>query len=183
MGEYWPLSDNVQCDNVKELRVMHHTFGLKTRGIDRVDLHMLLSIVMLTIFGLVMILSASGYICATSKIYDYNMCYLVENQLVCSIAGILLMLVIARIDYHFWEKFALLAYFIAIGLILMLKLPESFVIHGITRDEATRWLAVGPVSFQVADVVKLALVVFFAWFCYRFGKMFEKGGGYFFSGE
>jgi hypothetical protein len=55
---------------------MRHTFRFNTRSVARVDLHLLLAIVMLTIFGLVMILSASGYICATSKIYKYDMFYL-----------------------------------------------------------------------------------------------------------
>ena len=37
---------------------MRHTFRFDTRGVARVDLHLMLSIVMLTVFGLVMILSA-----------------------------------------------------------------------------------------------------------------------------
>ena len=60
---------------------MRHTFRFNTRSVARVDLHLLLAIVMLTIFGLVMILSASGYICATSKIYKYDLFYLAEKQL------------------------------------------------------------------------------------------------------
>lgn len=150
---------------------MHHTFRLNTRGVARVDLQMLLAIVMLTVFGLVMILSASGYICATSKIYDYDMYYLVKKQLGWSVIGIVLMLIVARIDYRVWATVAPIAYLLAVGIIFMLKLPESFPIHGITRDEATRWLAIGPMSFQVADAVKLALVIFFAWFLCRFSKM------------
>ena len=156
---------------------MHHTFRLNTRNVARVDLQMLLSIILLTVFGLVMILSASGYICSTSKIYDYDMYYLVKKQLQWSVVGIILMLVVARIDYRIWATVAWLAYLLAVAIIFMLKLPESFPIHGITRDEATRWLAVGPLSFQVADVVKLALVIFFAWFLCRCGKLMNYALG------
>ena len=156
---------------------MHHTFRLNTRNIARVDLQMLLSIILLTVFGLVMILSASGYICSTSKIYDYDMYYLVKKQLMWSVIGIVLMLLVARIDYRIWATVAWLAYFLAVGIIFMLKLPESFPIHGITRDEATRWLAVGPLSFQVADVVKLALVIFFASFLCGCGKLMNYALG------
>ena len=156
---------------------MRNTFRLNTRGVARVDLQMLLAIVMLTVFGLVMILSASGYICATSKLYNYDMYYLVKKQLGWSAVGIVLMLVVARVDYRVWAPLAPLAYLFAIAIIFMLKLPESFVVHGITRDEATRWLAIGPMSFQVADAVKLALVVFFAWFPCRFSKMMNYTAG------
>lgn len=156
---------------------MHHTFRLNTRGVARVDLQLFMSIVMLTVFGLVMILSASGYICATSEIYDYDMYYLVKKQLMWSVVGIFLMLFIARIDYRVWAMVALLAYGLAVAIIFMLKLPESFPIHGITRDEATRWLAIGPLSFQVADAVKLALVIFFAWFLCRCGKLMNYALG------
>lgn len=155
---------------------MRHTFRLDTRGVARVDLHLLLAIVMLTVFGLVMILSASGYICATSKIYDYDMYYLARKQLIYSVIGIVLMLFIARLDYHIWAMAAIPAYLAAIGVILMLKIPSGFV-HGITRDEATRWLAVGPLSFQVADAVKLALVIFLAWFSCVLGKWLNSGWG------
>lgn len=156
---------------------MHHTFRLNTRNVARVDLQMLLAIVLLTVFGLVMILSASGYICSTSAIYDYDMYYLVKKQLMWSAVGIALMLFIARIDYRVWAMLAPIAYILAVAIIFMLKLPESFPVHGITRDEATRWLAIGPLSFQVADAVKLALVVFFAWFLCRCGKLMNYALG------
>ena len=155
---------------------MRHTFRFNTRGVQRVDLHLLLAIVMLTVFGLVMILSASGYICATSKIYDYNMYYLAEKQLMYSVIGIVVMLFIARLDYHIWAIAGLPAYGLAIGVIFLLTIDEGFI-HGITRDEATRWLAVGPLSFQVADAVKLALVVFFAWFICILGKVMNYSLG------
>ena len=155
---------------------MRHTFRFNTRSVARVDLHLLLAIVMLTIFGLVMILSASGYICATSKIYKYDMFYLAEKQLFYSVLGIGIMLFIARIDYHVWAMAGLPAYFMAVGVILLLTIDDGFV-HGITRDEATRWLAIGPLSFQVADAVKLALVVFFAWFICIMGKAMNHSLG------
>ena len=155
---------------------MRHTFRFDTRGVARVDLHLLLSIVMLTVFGLVMILSASGYICATSKIYDYDMYYLARKQLFYSVLGILVMLFVARLDYHIWAMAAPIAYLMAIGVILLLKIDSGFI-HGITRDEATRWLAVGPLSFQVADAVKLALVIFFAWIICVLGKWMNSGFG------
>ena len=155
---------------------MRHTFRFNTRSVARVDLHLLLAIVMLTIFGLVMILSASGYICATSKIYKYDMFYLAEKQLFYSVLGIVIMLFIARIDYHVWAMAGLPAYILAVGVILLLTIDEGFI-HGITRDEATRWLAVGPLSFQVADAVKLALVVFFAWFICIMGKAMNHSLG------
>ena len=157
---------------------MRHTFRFDTRGVARVDLHLMLSIVMLTVFGLVMILSASGYICATSKIYDYDMYYLARKQLFYSVLGIFIMMFIARLDYHIWAMAAPFAYIAAIGVILMLKIPSGFI-HGITRDEATRWLAVGPLSFQVADAVKLALVIFFAWIICVLGKWMNSGFGVF----
>ena len=105
------------------------------------------------------------------------MYYLVKKQLGWSAVGIVLMLVVARVDYRVWAPLAPLAYLFAIAIIFMLKLPESFFVHGITRDEATRWLAIGPMSFQVADAVKLALVVFFAWFPCRFSKMMNYTAG------
>src|SRR3989338_584149 len=72
--------------------------------------------------------------------------------------GIVAMYATSRISYRTWRKFALpllLMSFVCLGLLFVPQLKMSF-------GGATRWLKLGPVSFQPSELLKLTFVIYLA---------------------
>lgn len=74
--------------------------------------------------------------------------------------GAFFMWIMAKIDYHAWRKFYFWAY---LGSMLLCTLV-LFPIPGLTRSShgKSRWLNLGPVSFQPSELAKLAIIIFLA---------------------
>ena len=119
------------------------------------DYSLLFIVLFLLGFGLIMIYSTSSYISGVSYL---------QKQAFSVALGLVAMAFTARVDYHFWEKFAVLAYVVSIVLLLMLMTPL-----GITRNGATRWLNLG-LSLQPAEVAKLGVILFLASLVCKMGK-------------
>ena len=84
-----------------------------TRGLDT---NLLVVLIFIMVFGFVMIYSASYYTAGMSKAYNNDPMYLLKNQIIYSMLGIIAMLVVASINYHFWCRFATIGYIACIGL-------------------------------------------------------------------
>ncbi|XME02667.1 putative lipid II flippase FtsW [Lachnospiraceae bacterium C1.1] len=121
-----------------------------------VDPSMLIVVVLLLCFGLIMVYSASSY--EASVKFNDSTIYL-RNQLRASVLGIICMFVFSRIDYHRLKKFAPLMYIGSLLSVVAVMTPLGMTING-----ARRWIKLGPFSVQPAEIVKLALIVFFAAF-------------------
>ena len=126
-------------------------------GLLGLDTNLLVALLFLMVFGFVMIYSASYYTASMSSTYNNDPVYLLKNQVIYSILGIIAMLVVSNINYHVWSKLALLGYAACLVLVLLLETPL-----GVTVKGATRWLRIGAVQFQVAEPVKLIMIVFMA---------------------
>lgn len=123
------------------------------------DMNLIVAVLFLIVFGLVMIYSASYYTASMSDAFNHDPTFLLKSQLKYSILGILVMLVVANMDYHFWRHFAMLGFFASILLILLLLVPGL----GVTVKGATRWIRIsGLGQFQVAEPVKVAMILFSA---------------------
>ncbi|MCI8596833.1 MAG: cell division protein FtsW [Lachnospiraceae bacterium] len=123
------------------------------------DMNLIVAVIFLIVFGLIMIYSASYYTASISEAYNYDPTYLLKSQAKYSLIGILMMLIVANIDYHNWRYFAMLALIGSIVLILLLTVPGL----GVKVKGATRWLKVpGLGQFQVAEPVKVGMIVFSA---------------------
>jgi len=129
-------------------------FQFSLRGLDT---NLLVALFFIMVFGFVMIYSASYYTAGLSKAYGYDSMYLLKNQVIYSMLGVVTMLAVSCINYHFWSRLAVVGYLACGVLILLLKTPL-----GVTVKGATRWLRIGPVQFQVAEPVKLIMIVFLA---------------------
>lgn len=66
------------------------------------------------------------------------------------------MIVISKIDYKIYQKFAKIAY---IGTVIILA---AVPIIGSQAKGATRWIDLGFVRFQPSEIAKIALIVFYA---------------------
>ena len=110
---------------------------------------------LLTIFGLVMVYSASSVVASTKYGISY---YYFFRQFAYAALGFLFMVVLLNLDYHFWlkEKVVKLLLVLSIAsLVLVLAQPS---VNG-----AHRWLRYGPLlSFQPSEIAKLVLLVFLA---------------------
>lgn len=107
----------------------------------------------LVAFGVVMVFSASA-IFAEEEFGD-GMRLLVRQSLFAAVA-VPVMLLVARIDYR---RFRPLTYVVLLGTVALLVLT---LLVGRTAGGATRWIRIGPVDIQAAEVAKLALVMFLA---------------------
>ena len=137
----------------------------KTKLKNPFDYTLLFIVLFLVGFGLIMIYSTSSYEAAQS--YGSST-YFLRKQIFAVILGLVVMIVAANIDYHFWANFATLAYLFAVGLLLAI-IPFGKEVNG-----AKRWLYIGPISLQPAEVAKLCMIVFLAVMVQKIGKKIMK---------
>ena len=132
------------------------------------DYSLVFIIIILIVFGLMMIYSASSYR-AQDKFGDPM--YFLKRQAVIALAGFVCMVLISMVDYHTWLKFSLPAY--AISLVLMILV---FVI-GKEYNGQKRWISFGPVSFQPTELVKIALIMYLAVYITNMGDEIDTWKG------
>jgi len=125
------------------------------------DYTFLLVLIFLVGFGLIMVYSASYYE-AMQEFGDSN--YYVKKQMTASLIGFVGMFAAYKIPYTWYRKLGLLPYFACIGVILLI-FPFGYEANG-----ARRWIALGPISFQAAEPVKLGMVIFLANFVHGYRK-------------
>lgn len=120
------------------------------------DYNLLFLIIFLICFGLVMLYSSSSYICANSKQYNYDGAYYLKKQLRNAGIGAVGMMALTLVDYRIWKKFAMAAYFVSIGLCV------AVIFIGSDSHGSTRWIDLGPISFQPSEVAKVGVIIFLA---------------------
>ena len=119
------------------------------------DRKLLVVTLVLTAIGLVAVADASAPI-AVNNFSDKF--YFAKQQGLWGLLGIILLFVVSKVNYKFWEKIATPLFVVAIiGLILVLipGLGSQFL-------GARRWIVLGPISIQPSEFVKLALAVYIA---------------------
>jgi len=116
-------------------------------------------LVTLIAFGVVMVYSASA-VEATVQYKDPQ--YFLKRQVSFGFVGLLLMWGISRVDYHTYKK---LTYPILAGVVFLLIAAVAGLGH--KGGGATRWIAVGPVHIQPAELAKMAIVI---WLAYSLAK-------------
>lgn len=131
------------------------TNKLKRYNAGKLDITFLSFVLILLTIGLVMLFSASY---AYSLEYYNNSYKFITRQALYAAAGVVVMLITARIDYHFWRKFAWLLY-IGTLLVLVALLIMPPMVSGM---DVKRWLVIGPVNFQPSEIAKFAVVLLFS---------------------
>ncbi len=125
-------------------------------------------IISLTLVGLVMVLSASSVISLEN--YDTSWYYF-RRQGIWAGIGLMVMLIVQRIDYHRWRRLAPFALLVTFGLLVAVLIPGV----GVNANGATRWLGYGPLVFQPSEVAKLGLLLFSAELLGRRIKLMHVG--------
>jgi len=121
----------------------------------RPDIILFVVTIILVVVGTVMIYSSSSII-ALEKYGDGY--HYIKKQIVFVLLGLGVMIGTSRVPYRYWRNAAYPLVFTAMALLALLMVPGI----GTTVGGATRWLRSGGVSFQVSELVKIALVIFLA---------------------
>lgn len=115
-----------------------------------------LLVLVLTIFGLVMVLSASSassvHTFASTPFYQF------KRQVVWAVLGGIGFAVTSRMDYRRFRRLATPLLGLTVVLLVAVLIPGV----GRSVNGSSRWLGVGPAVFQPSEIAKFALVVFIA---------------------
>jgi cell division protein FtsW len=109
----------------------------------------------LTLLGLVMVLSASS---VSDLRNTGNSWHSFQRQLTWAVVGVGALIVTLRVDYRTWRRLTRPILAVSLGLLGLVLVPGV----GVTVNGATRWLGAGPVQIQPAEFVKLGLLL---WVC------------------
>ncbi len=126
------------------------------------DYNILIIVALLLIFGLIMIYSTSSY----NALNEYGDAFhYLKKQGLATCAGIVFMVIVIFLPIKFILKPAELWFALALGSVFLVLTPlkES---HG----GATRWIYIGPISVQPAELVKIGIIVLLAAFICKYSS-------------
>ena len=153
----------------------HFNLPLWQRNVryGEVDLAFFLIVIALLVIGIIMMFSAS-YAWAIAEGEDGT--FYAANQIKNAIVGLVIMCILCTVDYHIFQKpmIAIGAYVIPIILLIMVFVPGI----GVTDGGATRWIAIGSFNFQPSELMKIGIVIFFAYVIdkkYQNMRSFRRG--------
>ena len=131
-------------------------FGAIPERFMQPRLVLLVSTAILVCFGLVMIYSASSISAMTSEDMGYNPFYYVQRQLGFAAAGVAVAVIVSRLDYRaVGRKFQIPIWVVTIGMLAIIFTP----IAGADAYGATRWISIGPFSFQPSEFAKITILI------------------------
>ncbi|MHB8390436.1 MAG: putative lipid II flippase FtsW [Acidobacteriaceae bacterium] len=125
----------------------------KRVGIDK---WLFIITLLLVLFGLVMVFSASAVMAKERYGSPYSF---VLKQSAWALLGLFVMVVLTRVNYRRYNSPSVIFPCVAVTTLLLLA---TFLMHD--SHHTHRWLRFGPLSFQPSEIAKPALVLFLAWF-------------------
>ena len=123
--------------------------------LGKLDITFLSFVLILLTIGLVMLFSASY---AYSYEHYGNSYKFITRQAAFAFAGVVVMLVVSRIDYHIWRKFAWVVYLLSVAMLAVLLILPPMV----EGKDVRRWIVIGPVNFQPSEIAKFAIILLFS---------------------
>ena len=119
----------------------------------KVDYTLMFSVIIITIFGLVMI-SSSSYVWAEYKFND-KFHYVIMQSLF-FIVGFFLMIVVSKVPYTYYLEKSNTILFICFVLLILVLIPGI----GSVRNGSRSWFGIGGLGIQPSEFMKLALIIF-----------------------
>ena len=123
------------------------------RSNGRIDTLFLLSVILITLYGTLMVFSA-GTAYAEARYNDSL--YFVKRQTIWLIIGFLIMYIASHIEPGVYQKYT--PYFYGATLFLLLLV----LIVGFVGNGAQRWISIGPLTIQPSEIAKLTMVMMLA---------------------
>ena len=121
---------------------------LKQYKLRNYHFELIVSIIILNVFGILLIGSAKHSVQKT--------------QIMGMAMGLVAMLVISLMDYSFLLRFTWIYYVGIIGLLIAVK------IFGDDAKGATRWIEIAGIRFQPSELAKIVIILFFAYFFMKY---------------
>lgn len=119
----------------------------------KIELTLFIAVILLGLIGVIMIYSSS-YIWAE---YKYNDPYkYLKNQFLFFVIGIILMIIVSKIDYKKYFKYANKILFVCILLLILVLIPGI----GSVRNGSRSWFGIGSFGIQPSEFAKLGLIIF-----------------------
>ncbi len=119
-----------------------------------------------------MIYSTSSY---EANLQGHESTFYLKRQVMATILGLAAMIVVANIPYHIYDRFAALAYLGSAALIPMVWIPQLRY----SANGATRWIRVGSITLQPAEVAKLGMIIFLSSLICKMGRAIRTTRGFF----
>ncbi len=126
----------------------------------KLDYTLLITVVIVTLFGLLMVYDAS--VVQAHKDFS-DKYYYIKQQIVWAILGIFLMMIASIFKYTNYKKISLPLFLGSLILLLAVLIPGL----GSSAGGAHRWLNLGFITIQPAELIKITSIIFFA-------SLFEK---------
>ena len=124
----------------------------------QMDFIIIVCTIILVVFGIMMVTSASYY----SALSEGSAYYYLIRELIWVASGSVLMWLATVIDYHVYQRFGFVIMIISIILLVLVLTPL-----GVERNNATRWLGMGGITIMPGEVAKISVILFVAWFLSR----------------
>jgi cell division protein FtsW len=130
-----------------------HKVEMNQQGFDTT---LLLSVLLLTGMGIVMVYSASSAIANNSW---GNSFFFIRKQAVSAVIGCILLMGTAMTPYRLYRKFAYIFLAIAALLLILTQVPGI----GHSAGGAARWIKIGAFSMQPSEFARLAFIIYLAY--------------------
>lgn len=124
----------------------------KAKAVDTV---LVSAVLILLALGIVMVYSASS---VSAEVHFGDAYYFLKRQLIWTVLAIGAMLIVMRIDYHWWQTLSVPILTVTIILLVLVLVPGL----GKTVNGAQRWLGAGGIYLQPSEIAKLAMAIFAA---------------------
>ncbi len=119
------------------------------------DYIFLSAILLLVIFGLVMLSSASSDL---GKLKFNDTFYYLKHQIYYGLSlGVVGFLIGYFVHYKKWQKLSIYLLLFSVACLILVFTPLGFHSGG-----ATRWINIGPISVQPAEILKLTFIIYLA---------------------
>lgn len=138
----------------------------KRREGSGIDWLLVLIVVILLVFGLIMLYSASSY---NSQLKFGSSSWYVRRQLIATGLGIVLMFGVAFIPLKVWKKASFFLYIAGVASVILVLTPIGEEYLG-----ARRWLNLGFINMQPAELLKIAVILVTAAFASKFARFMDN---------
>ena len=141
------------------LKPTDNTSNLQIMRKHKPDYLVVMIVGVLLVLGLIVIYAVSPAL-SYRLLGDYSENYFLYKQLMNIGIGVVAFIIASRIPIHIWKRFLPLMILACIVSLILLFIPGIAV----SQNGATRWIDIGILSFQPAELLKLTTLFYLAFF-------------------
>lgn len=141
--------------NIRSKKMSLGERGIGSKKTGSGDFLLVILTMILVIFGVIMVFSASYY--SSMSINGSPYTYFIKDIVWVAIGSVALF-GLAMFDYHQYRKLALWILLITFIMLILLMIPGV----GIERNHAVRWLGFSSFTIMPGEIAKIALIIFIA---------------------